>query len=56
MDVLVTVEVDYIGMTNFIYLFFIIPLDSDIYGSIKTEMFKILCIIIAVPHSDEICN
>ena len=50
MDGQVTVEVDYIEMTNFIYCFFIIPLNSSIYGSIKTEMFKILCIIIA-----EIC-
>ena len=56
MDGLVTVEVDYIGMINFIYWFFIIPLNSSIYGSIKIEMFKILYIIIAVLHSDEICN
>ena len=48
MDGLVSVEVDYIGITY--------PLNSSIYGSIKTEMFKILCIIIAVPHPDEICN
>ena len=56
MDGLVTVEVETIGMTNLIYLSFIIPLNSSIYGSIKTEKFKILCIIIAVPHSNEICN
>ena len=56
MDGLVTAEVDYIGMTNLIYCFFIIPLNSSTYGSMKTEMVKILCIITAVPHSDEIFN
>ena len=33
MDELATVEVDYIGMTNLICLFFIIPSNSSIYDS-----------------------
>ena len=40
MDRLVTVEVDNIRMTNFVHLFFIIYLNSTIYGSIKTECLK----------------
>ena len=56
MNALVSVEVDYIRMTNFFYLLFILTLNSSIYGSTKTEMFKIICLISAVPHSGEICN
>ena len=35
--ILTSVEVDYIGMMNFVYLFFIIHLNSIIHGSIKKQ-------------------
>ena len=56
MDGLVTVEVDNIGMTNVVYLFFIVHLKPTICGSLKTGKFKILYIIIAAPYSEKIYN